>query len=101
MPLVRMKAAPVKTDGERLGNEFMNGVFFSAQVGLSPNRHKPFFAQSLHLDAGWSYQAAAKFCTRHMIGRFLRHSKAVLIPGFITKNEIKFTISKGPKMNSQ
>ena len=25
-----MKAAPVKTDGERLGNEFMNGVFFSA-----------------------------------------------------------------------
>ena len=22
-----MKAAPVKTDGERLGNEFMNGVF--------------------------------------------------------------------------
>ena len=28
MPLVRMKAAPVKTDGERLGNEFMNGVFF-------------------------------------------------------------------------
>ena len=27
MPLVRMKAAPVNTDGERLGNEFMN-VFF-------------------------------------------------------------------------
>ena len=32
MPLVRMKAAPVKTDGERLGNEFMNGVFFSAHL---------------------------------------------------------------------
>ena len=32
MPFVRMKAAPVKTDGERLGNEFMNGVFFSAQL---------------------------------------------------------------------
>ena len=27
-----MKAAPVKTDGERLGNEFMNGVFFSAHI---------------------------------------------------------------------
>ena len=34
MPLVRMKAAPVKTDGERLGNEFMNGVFFSAHIGI-------------------------------------------------------------------
>ena len=34
MPLVRMKAAPVKTDGERLGNEFMNGVFFSTHLGL-------------------------------------------------------------------
>ena len=32
MPLVRMKAAPVKTDGERLGNEFMNGVFFSTHI---------------------------------------------------------------------
>ena len=33
MRLVRMKAAPVKTDGERLGNEFMNGFFFfSAQI---------------------------------------------------------------------
>ena len=32
MPLVRMKAAPVKADGERLGNEFMNGVFFSAHI---------------------------------------------------------------------
>ena len=32
MPLVRMKAAPVKTDGERLGNEFMNGVFFSTHM---------------------------------------------------------------------
>ena len=32
MPLVRMKAAPVKTDGERLGNEFMNGVFFSTRM---------------------------------------------------------------------
>ena len=36
MPLVRMKAAPVKTDGERLGNEFMNGVFFSAQLEEGP-----------------------------------------------------------------
>ena len=27
LPLVRMKAAPVKTGGERLGNEFMNGDF--------------------------------------------------------------------------
>ena len=35
MLLVWMKAAPVKTDGERLGNEFMNGVFFSAQMGFS------------------------------------------------------------------
>ena len=34
MPLVRMKAAPVKTDGERLGNEFMNGVFFSGHILL-------------------------------------------------------------------
>ena len=34
MPLVRMKAAPVKTDGERLGNEFMNGVFFSTHMGI-------------------------------------------------------------------
>ena len=25
---VRMKATPVKTDGERMGNEFMNGFFF-------------------------------------------------------------------------
>ena len=33
MPLVRMKAAPVKTDGERLGNEFMNGVFFFGSSG--------------------------------------------------------------------
>ena len=32
MPLVRMKAAPVKTDGERFGNEFMNGAFFSAHL---------------------------------------------------------------------
>ena len=32
IPLVRMKAAPVKTDCESLGNEFMNGVFFSAHV---------------------------------------------------------------------
>ena len=29
-----MKAAPVKTDCESLGNEFMNGVFFSAHVGF-------------------------------------------------------------------
>ena len=34
MPLGRMKAAPGKTDGERLGNEFMNGVFFSAHLLL-------------------------------------------------------------------
>ena len=27
--LVLMKAAPVKTDGERLGSEFMNGFFDS------------------------------------------------------------------------
>ena len=35
-----MKAAPVKADCESLGNEFMNGVFFSAQrhqVGKSTN----------------------------------------------------------------
>ena len=35
MPLVRMKAAPVKTDGERLGNEFLNGVFFSAHMKMT------------------------------------------------------------------
>ena len=34
MPFVRIKAAPVKTDGERLGNGFMNGVFFSTPVIL-------------------------------------------------------------------
>ena len=38
MPLVQMKAAFVKTDGERLGNEFMNGVFFAAQF---PLKHGP------------------------------------------------------------
>ena len=36
--LVRMKAAPVKTDGERLGNEFVNGVFFSAHLGVGSKR---------------------------------------------------------------
>ena len=40
MPLVRMKAAPVKTDGERLGNEFMNGAFFSALV-KGPSKASP------------------------------------------------------------
>ena len=29
-----MKAAPVKTDCESLGNEFLNGVFFSAHIRL-------------------------------------------------------------------
>ena len=40
MPLVRMKAAPVKTDGERLGNEFMNGVFCLAQIVPSDREFK-------------------------------------------------------------
>ena len=30
MPLVRMKAAPVKTDGERLGNEYERGIFLGS-----------------------------------------------------------------------
>ena len=34
MLLVQMKAAPVKTDDERLGNEFMSGVFFSGSKWL-------------------------------------------------------------------
>ena len=48
MPLVRMKAAPVKTDGERLGNEFMNGVFFSAHVRV---RRNPDYRKVLKLDS--------------------------------------------------
>ena len=47
MPLVRMKAAPVKTDGERLGNEFMNGVFFSAQMMIGASKGE-FYTNSRH-----------------------------------------------------
>ena len=53
MPLVRMKAAPVKTDGERLGNEFMNGVFFSAQLELQVDPES-YFVGNLSLSAMYS-----------------------------------------------
>ena len=49
MPLVRMKAAPVKTDGERLGNEFMNGVFFSAHMSFSMRRANALKSRALSI----------------------------------------------------
>ena len=48
VPLVRMKAAPVKTDGERLGNEFMKGIF-STQLG----ERKKLFESDLRWLTTW------------------------------------------------